>query len=49
MKEIASLSEAQPRTEEESSMDEGSSTVASSAFDVQIGQAYDDLCESDLG
>ncbi|XP_030824332.1 ciliogenesis and planar polarity effector 1 isoform X2 [Camarhynchus parvulus] len=48
LKEIASLSEAQSRTEEESSMDEGSSTVANSPLDVQIVQIYDNLCESDL-
>ncbi|KAM7025251.1 ciliogenesis and planar polarity effector 1 isoform 3-T4 [Acridotheres tristis] len=49
LEEIASLSEAQSKTEEESSMDEGSSTVARSPFDVQIIQIYDNLCESDLG
>ncbi|XP_050842832.1 ciliogenesis and planar polarity effector 1 isoform X4 [Serinus canaria] len=49
LKEIASLSEAQSRTEEESSMDEGSSTVANSPLDVQIVPVYDNLCESDLG
>ncbi|NXH47619.1 CPLN1 protein, partial [Dicaeum eximium] len=49
LKEIPSLSEAQSRTEEESSMDEGSSTVASSPLDVQIVQVYDNLCQSDLG
>ncbi|KAF2984647.1 hypothetical protein EK904_012568 [Melospiza melodia maxima] len=48
LKETASLSEAQSRTEEESSMDEGSSTVANSPLDVQIIQIYDNLCESDL-
>ncbi|XP_063037388.1 ciliogenesis and planar polarity effector 1 isoform X2 [Melospiza melodia melodia] len=46
LKETASLSEG--RTEEESSMDEGSSTVANSPLDVQIIQIYDNLCESDL-
>ncbi|XP_031951433.1 ciliogenesis and planar polarity effector 1 isoform X3 [Corvus moneduloides] len=49
LKEIASLSEAQSRTDKESSMDEGSSIVASSPPGVQNVQAYDDLCESDLG
>ncbi|XP_066195606.1 ciliogenesis and planar polarity effector 1 [Sylvia atricapilla] len=49
LKESASLSKAQIRTVEESSMDEGSSTVANSPLDVQIVQVYDDLGESDLG
>ncbi|XP_032941401.1 ciliogenesis and planar polarity effector 1 isoform X4 [Catharus ustulatus] len=49
LEEIASLSEALSRTEEESSMDEGSSTVANSPLDVQIIQIYDNLCERDLG
>ncbi|XP_068033155.1 ciliogenesis and planar polarity effector 1 [Anomalospiza imberbis] len=49
LKEIASLSEAQSRTQEEIRMDEGSSTVASSPLDVQIVQVYDNICESDLG
>ncbi|XP_014112487.1 PREDICTED: uncharacterized protein C5orf42 homolog isoform X3 [Pseudopodoces humilis] len=49
LKEIASLSEAQSRTEEESSMAESSSTVASSPLDIQIVHVYDNLCESDLG
>ncbi|XP_077027401.1 ciliogenesis and planar polarity effector 1 isoform X5 [Agelaius phoeniceus] len=48
LKEIASLSEAQSRTEEESSMDEGSFTVVNSPLDVQIVQIYDNLCERDL-
>ncbi|XP_058280081.1 ciliogenesis and planar polarity effector 1 isoform X3 [Hirundo rustica] len=48
LKEIASVSEAQSKTVEESSMDEGSSTVANSPLDVQIIQVYDDLC-GDLG
>ncbi|RLV98166.1 hypothetical protein DV515_00011007 [Chloebia gouldiae] len=49
LKEIASLSEAQSRTEEETSMDEGSSTVASSPLNVQIVQIDDNISESDLG
>ncbi|XP_023799765.1 protein JBTS17 isoform X2 [Cyanistes caeruleus] len=49
LKEIASLSEAQSRTEEESSMAESSSTVTSSPLDTQIVQVYDNLCGSDLG
>ncbi|XP_055555005.1 ciliogenesis and planar polarity effector 1 [Falco cherrug] len=49
LKELASLSEAQSRTEKDSSMDEGSSTVASLPPDVQSVQAYDDLCETGLG
>ncbi|XP_016160307.1 PREDICTED: uncharacterized protein C5orf42 homolog [Ficedula albicollis] len=49
LKEMASLSEAQSRTEEESSMDEGSSAVANSPVDVQIIQIYDNLCERELG
>ncbi|XP_077646648.1 ciliogenesis and planar polarity effector 1 [Lonchura striata] len=49
LKEIASLSEAQSRTEEETSMDEGSSTVANSPLNVQIVQIDDNISESDLG
>ncbi|XP_037979830.1 ciliogenesis and planar polarity effector 1 isoform X5 [Motacilla alba alba] len=49
LKEIAPLSEAQSGAEEESSVNEGCSTVASSPLDVQIVQVYDNLCESDLG
>ncbi|KAL2294211.1 hypothetical protein Nmel_007936 [Mimus melanotis] len=49
LKKIASLSEAQTKTEEESSMNEDSSTVANSPLDVQIMQIYDNICESDLG
>nr|XP_041567097.1 ciliogenesis and planar polarity effector 1 isoform X3 [Taeniopygia guttata] len=49
LKEIASLSEAQSRTEEETSMDEGSSTVANSPRNVQIVQIDDNISESDLG
>ncbi|NWS55182.1 CPLN1 protein, partial [Chunga burmeisteri] len=49
MKEFASLSEAQSRTEKESSMDEGSSVLANPPLDVQSVQAYDDLCEAGLG
>ncbi|XP_054041312.1 ciliogenesis and planar polarity effector 1 isoform X1 [Rissa tridactyla] len=49
LKEFASLSEAQSRTEKESSMDEGSSMLASLPLDVQSVQAYDDLCEMGFG
>ncbi|KAM9587782.1 ciliogenesis and planar polarity effector 1 isoform 3-T4 [Morphnus guianensis] len=49
LKEFASLSEAQSRTEKESSMDEGSSILASPPLDIQSVQAYDDLCETGLG
>ncbi|KAM7076508.1 ciliogenesis and planar polarity effector 1 isoform 1-T3 [Ciconia maguari] len=49
LKEFASLSEAQSRTEKESSMDEGSSMVANPLLDVQSVQAYDDLCETGFG
>ncbi|XP_074021935.1 ciliogenesis and planar polarity effector 1 [Numenius arquata] len=56
LKEFASLSEAQSRTEKESSMDEGScsmdegsSILASAPLDVQSVQAYDDLCETGFG
>ncbi|XP_041251942.1 ciliogenesis and planar polarity effector 1 isoform X2 [Onychostruthus taczanowskii] len=49
LEEIASLSEAQSRAEEESCMDEGSSTVANSPLHVQIVQVCDNLRESDLG
>ncbi|NXX13569.1 CPLN1 protein, partial [Podargus strigoides] len=41
LKEFASLSEALSTTEKESSMDEGSSTVANPPLDVQSVQAYD--------
>ncbi|XP_075597436.1 ciliogenesis and planar polarity effector 1 [Balearica regulorum gibbericeps] len=49
LKEFASLSEAQSRTEQESSMDEGSSILASPPLDVQSVQAYDDLGETGFG
>ncbi|KAK4815418.1 hypothetical protein QYF61_001406, partial [Mycteria americana] len=49
LKEFASLSEAQSRTEKESSMDEGSSMVANPPLDVQSVQAYDDLCDTSFG
>ncbi|NWW53649.1 CPLN1 protein, partial [Pedionomus torquatus] len=49
LKEFASLSEAQSRTEKESSMDEGCSIPASAALDIQSVQAYDDLCETGFG
>ncbi|XP_014803078.1 PREDICTED: uncharacterized protein C5orf42 homolog isoform X2 [Calidris pugnax] len=49
LKEYASLSEDQSKTEKESSMDEGSSILASAPLDVQSVQAYDDLCETGLG
>ncbi|XP_057289224.1 ciliogenesis and planar polarity effector 1 [Pezoporus wallicus] len=49
LKEFASLSEAQSRTEKESSMDEGSSILANPSVDVQSIQAHDDLCETGLG
>ncbi|NXA25734.1 CPLN1 protein, partial [Ibidorhyncha struthersii] len=49
LKEFASLSEAQCMTEKESSMNEGSSILASHPLDVQSAQAYDDLCETSLG
>ncbi|NXW83315.1 CPLN1 protein, partial [Alopecoenas beccarii] len=49
MKEFASLSEAQSRTEKESRVDEGSSILASSPLEVQSVQAYDDLCETISG
>ncbi|OPJ82495.1 hypothetical protein AV530_000322 [Patagioenas fasciata monilis] len=49
LKEFASLSEAQSRTEKESCMDEGSSVLASPPLDVQSAQAYDDLCETGSG
>ncbi|XP_053858447.1 ciliogenesis and planar polarity effector 1 [Vidua macroura] len=45
LKEMAS----QSRTEEETSMDEGSSTMTNSPLDVQIVKVYDNICESDLG
>ncbi|NWV13583.1 CPLN1 protein, partial [Ptilonorhynchus violaceus] len=48
LKEFASLSEAQSRIEEESSMNDSSSIVANPPHDVQNVQAYDDLCETDL-
>ncbi|KAF1478531.1 Ciliogenesis and planar polarity effector 1, partial [Megadyptes antipodes antipodes] len=46
LKEFASPSETQSRTEKESSRDEGSSMVASPPLDVQSIQAYGDLCET---
>ncbi|KAM6109759.1 ciliogenesis and planar polarity effector 1 [Phoenicopterus ruber ruber] len=49
LKEFASLSEAQSRTKKESSIDEGSSMIASPSLDVQSVEAYDDLCETDFG
>ncbi|XP_019329188.1 PREDICTED: protein JBTS17 [Aptenodytes forsteri] len=49
LKEFVSPSETQSRTEKESSMDEGSSMVASPPLDVQSVQAYDDLCETSFG
>ncbi|NWQ96990.1 CPLN1 protein, partial [Burhinus bistriatus] len=49
LKEFASLSEAQSRTEKESSMDEDSSILASPPLDVQSVQAYNDLCETGFG
>ncbi|XP_065511533.1 ciliogenesis and planar polarity effector 1 isoform X2 [Caloenas nicobarica] len=49
LKEFASLSEAQSRTEKESRMDEDSSILASPPLDVQSVQAYDDLCETGSG
>ncbi|KAM4638990.1 ciliogenesis and planar polarity effector 1 isoform 2-T2 [Amazona ochrocephala] len=49
LKEFASLSEAQSRTEKEGSMDEGSSILGSPSVDVQSVQAYDDLCETSSG
>ncbi|XP_032062172.1 ciliogenesis and planar polarity effector 1 [Aythya fuligula] len=49
LEEFASLSEAQPSTEKESSVDEGSSVLADPPLDVQNVQAYDDLCETSLG
>ncbi|XP_061214864.1 ciliogenesis and planar polarity effector 1-like, partial [Neopsephotus bourkii] len=49
LKEFASLSEAQSRTEKESSMDESSSILTNPSVDVQNIQAYDDLCETGLG
>ncbi|NXI96053.1 CPLN1 protein, partial [Psophia crepitans] len=49
LKEFASLSEAQSRTEKESSMDEGSSILANPPLDVQSVQAYDDLGETSWG
>ncbi|NXE06448.1 CPLN1 protein, partial [Lophotis ruficrista] len=49
LKEFASLSEAQSRTEKESSMNEGSSILASPSPDVQSVQACDDLCETGFG
>ncbi|KAM9262132.1 ciliogenesis and planar polarity effector 1 [Morus bassanus] len=49
LKEFASLSEAQTRTEKVSSMDECSSMVASPPLDVQSVQAYDDVCETSFG
>ncbi|XP_050768477.1 ciliogenesis and planar polarity effector 1 [Gymnogyps californianus] len=49
LKEFASLSEAQSKTEKESSMDEGSSILASPPLDVRSVQAYDDLCETGFG
>ncbi|KAF1669490.1 CPLN1 protein, partial [Pygoscelis papua] len=49
LKESASPSETQSRTEKESNMDEGSSMVANPPLDVQSVQAYDDLCETSFG
>ncbi|XP_010117321.1 PREDICTED: uncharacterized protein C5orf42-like, partial [Chlamydotis macqueenii] len=49
LKESASLSEAQSRTEKESSMNEGSSILASPSPDLQSVQACDDLCETGFG
>ncbi|XP_069736244.1 ciliogenesis and planar polarity effector 1 [Phaenicophaeus curvirostris] len=49
LKEFASLSEAQSSTEQESSMDEGSSILVNPPLDVQSVQAYDDLCETGFG
>ncbi|NXS52235.1 CPLN1 protein, partial [Brachypteracias leptosomus] len=49
LKEFASLSEAQSRTEKESSTDEDSSILANPPLGVQSVEAYDDLCETDLG
>ncbi|NWQ79180.1 CPLN1 protein, partial [Columbina picui] len=49
LKEFASLSEAQSRTEKESCMDEGSSILASPPLEVQSVRAYDDLCETGSG
>ncbi|XP_068279407.1 ciliogenesis and planar polarity effector 1 [Nyctibius grandis] len=48
VKEFASLSEAQSRTEKESTMDEGSSILANPPLDAQSVQVYD-LCETDFG
>ncbi|NXL53851.1 CPLN1 protein, partial [Podilymbus podiceps] len=48
LKECASVSEAQSRTEKKSSMDEGSSMMTS-PVDIQSVQAYDELCETGLG
>lgn len=49
LKECAPLSEAQTRTEKESSTDEGSSIPANPSLDVQSVKAYDGLHETDLG
>nr|XP_013816546.1 PREDICTED: uncharacterized protein C5orf42 homolog [Apteryx mantelli mantelli] len=49
LKEFASLSEAQPKIEKESSTDEGCFALADPPLDVQSVKPYDDLCESGLG
>ncbi|XP_064358826.1 ciliogenesis and planar polarity effector 1-like isoform X2 [Dromaius novaehollandiae] len=49
LKAFASLSEAQPKTEKESSTDEGSFALADPPLDIQSVKAYDDLCESGFG
>ncbi|NWU83651.1 CPLN1 protein, partial [Onychorhynchus coronatus] len=48
VKEFASLSEAQSRTEKENSMDESFSTVANPPVNVQNVPACDDFCETDF-
>ncbi|XP_061873275.1 ciliogenesis and planar polarity effector 1 isoform X6 [Colius striatus] len=49
LKEVASVSEAQSKTEKESSMDEGSWILANPPLDVQIVQVYDDTCVTGFG